>query len=59
MPNIEKQYKRIYHMINGEPVLQEVIEIEVEVPTEEELIQEKEAQLLQMYQELQDLKNKS
>ena len=49
----------IYKIIDGVLVLQEVIETQIQEPTLEELIQEKELQLLQMYQELQDLKNKS
>jgi hypothetical protein len=36
--------------------LVEVVFIEVEEPTQEELIQEKEAQLLAMYEELKALK---
>lgn len=40
----------------GVSTLVEVIETEVEVPTQEELIAEKEAKLLEMYAELQALK---
>lgn len=33
-------------------------EVEINLPTEEEIIAEKEAQLLKMYQEIEALKNK-
>lgn len=41
---------------NGQTILVDTIEIEIEAPTQEELIAEKEAELLKMYQELQALK---
>ena len=56
MPNTETQTLEIYQMINGVPILKEVIEQEVEVTTQEEIIAEKEAQLLQMYEEIQAMK---
>jgi hypothetical protein len=58
MPNKEIQRSEIYEVIDGVSTLINVIETEIEVPTQEELIAEKEAQLLQMYQELQALKEK-
>lgn len=56
MPKIEIHREEIYHVVNGVSTLIEVIETEVEVPTEQELIAEKEAKLLEIYQELQALK---
>ena len=58
MPNKEIQRSEIYEVIDGVSTLINVIETEIEVPTQEELIAEKEAELLQMYQELQALKEK-
>jgi hypothetical protein len=57
MPNTEIQRTEFYKMIDGVAVLTEVLENEVEVPTSEEIIAEKEAELLAMYKELQELKN--
>lgn len=42
---------------DGSEILVEVIENEVEMPTQEEVIAEKEAKLLEMYQELEALKS--
>ena len=42
---------------DGSEVLQEVIENEVETPTQEEIIADKEAELLNMYKELEALKS--
>jgi len=47
---------QIRHEIYNEEGLVTVEFIEVESPTQEELIQEKEAQLLAMYEELKALK---
>ena len=57
MPNTEIKRTEFYEMKDGIAVLKEVIEQEVEVQTAEELIAEKEAELLKMYQEIQLLKN--
>ena len=57
MPNTELKRTEIYELVDGVSTLKEVIETEVEVPTQEEVIADKEAQLLQMYQELEALKN--
>ena len=48
----------IYENVNGVTTLKNVYETEVNVPTTEELIAEKEAQLLAMYNEIQALKQK-
>lgn len=56
MPRIEIHREEIYEVVDGVSTLVEVIETEVEVPTEQELIAQKEAELLAMYQELQALK---
>lgn len=58
MSNTEIKRTEIYEVVDGVSVLKEVIETEVEVTTQEEIIADKEAQLLQMYQELEALKNK-
>ncbi len=47
---------QIRHEIYNENGLKRVEFIEVEAPTQEELIQQKEAQLLAMYEELKLLK---
>lgn len=46
----------VYENVEGVTVLKEVIETEIQTPTVEEQIAEKEAQLLAMYAELQALK---
>ena len=56
MPNIEIQRTEVYETVNGITILKEVIETEVEVATQEEVIAEKEAKLLAMYEEIQALK---
>lgn len=58
MPNLEKVTREIYKkQEDGTDLLIETIQIEVEVPTQEEIIAEKEAELLKMYKELEALKN--
>jgi len=57
MPNIEIQRTEVYETVNGVTILKEVIETEVEVATQEEIIADKEAALLAMYEEIQSLKN--
>jgi len=56
MPNIEIQRSEIYETVNGVTILKEVIETEVEVATQEEIIAEKEAELISIYNEIQKLK---
>ena len=48
------------HIVDSNGIAQyvETITVEVEVPTQEELIADKEAELLAMYQELEELKIK-
>lgn len=46
----------VYENVDGVTVLKEVIETQIQTPTVEEQIAEKEAQLLAMYAELQALK---
>ncbi len=48
------------YIMNPDGSVKEVITStqEVEVPTQEEIIAEKEAELLKMYKEIQDLKQK-
>ncbi len=45
---------------NPDGTTKEIIvnEVEVDLPTQEEIIAEKEAALLKMYEEIQELKNK-
>jgi hypothetical protein len=54
----EKKIAReeIYETVDDITTLIEVIEKEIEVPTVEEIIAEKEAKLLEMYEEIQKLK---
>ena len=56
MPTTETQRNEIYKNVNGVTTLIEVIETEIEVQTQEEIIAEKEAKLLEMYAELNALK---
>ena len=50
--------KEIYqYNDNGENILIDTIDIEIEGPTQEEIIAEKEAELLRVYAEIQELKN--
>ena len=56
MPNIEIQRSEIYETVNGVTILKEVIETEIEVPTQEEVIADKEAELIAIYNEIQNLK---
>ena len=56
MPNIEIQRTEVYETVNGVTILKEVIETEVEVATQEEVIAEKEAELISIYNEIQKLK---
>jgi len=58
MPITQISTHEIYEVNNGVSVLVETIETEIEVPTNEEIIAEKEAQLLAMYEEIQALKQK-
>ena len=58
MPTTQTQIQEIYEVNNGVSVLVETIEIEVEVATQEEVIADKEAALLAMYKELEELKQK-
>jgi hypothetical protein len=50
---ITNQY---YIMTESGPILDRTEEVEIDEPTQEELIAQKEAELLKMYQELQALK---
>jgi len=56
MPTTKIEREEIYEVVDGVTTLINVIETEIEVPTQEELIAEKEAELLKMYAELQALK---
>jgi hypothetical protein len=55
--NTEIQRTEIYQTIDGITTLIEVIEQEVPIITQEEIIAEKEAELLRVYAEIQELKN--
>ena len=52
----EKQRQEYYKVVVGETTLVEVKEVDVEVPSVEETIAEKEAKLLEIYEELKELK---
>ena len=52
----EKQRQEYYKVVEGETTLVEVKEVDVEVPSVEETIAEKEAKLLEIYEELKELK---
>jgi outer membrane protein TolC len=54
--NTEIVKQEIYKVVDGVTTKVETKEIEVQVPTTEELVAEKEAQLLKMYEELKALK---
>lgn len=53
---IEKQRQEYYEVVDGVTTLVEVKEVDVEVPSKEETIAEKEAKLLELYEELKSLK---
>lgn len=58
MPTTKTERLEIWvKQADGSEILQEVIENEVEMPTQEEMIAQKEQELLNMYNELQALKN--
>ena len=52
----EKQREEYYEVVDGVTTLVEVKEVDVEVPSKEETIAEKEAKLLELYEELKELK---
>lgn len=56
MPTTQTQTQEIYQMVDGIPFLVKSIETQVEVPTNEEIITEKEAEMLAMYEEIKRLK---
>lgn len=56
MPNIEITKTDHYELVNGIPTLTQSIESVVEVPTQEEMVAEKEQELLKIYNEIQKLK---
>jgi hypothetical protein len=53
MPRIEIERIETYDAVTGEVTVRE---IEIEVPTDDELIADKEAELLKVYAEIQALK---
>lgn len=60
MPNTVQKNREVYELQeDGSYVLVSTDIIEVELPTEEEVIAEKEAKLLEMYAELEALKAQS
>lgn len=59
MGNKKIERVEIYELVDGVSTLKEVVENEIEAPTQEELIAEKEAELLKMYQELEALKSQN
>lgn len=58
MANTEIIITEVYEVNNGVSTLIETIEQKITLPTVEEQIAEKEAKLLEMYAELQALKEK-
>jgi hypothetical protein len=56
MANTEIQRTEIYESIDGITTLIDVIETEVQLPTVEEIIADKEAKLLSLYEEIQEIK---
>jgi hypothetical protein len=59
MSEIKIAREEIYETVGDVTTLIEVIEKEIEVPTTEEVIAEKEAKLLEMYEEIQKLKSET
>lgn len=57
MPNTKTTNTEVYKLLKDGTVEKIVNTFEIEEPTQEEVIADKEAQLLQMYQELEALKN--
>ena len=58
MPQKQINREEIYEVVDGISTLIEVKETEIDVPTIEEEIADKEAKMLEMYAELQALKEK-
>tara|TARA_R110000782_G_scaffold196806_2_gene286076 strand:- start:675 stop:851 length:177 start_codon:yes stop_codon:yes gene_type:complete len=56
MPTTQTNILEVYEVTNGVSVLVESIETLTEVPTKEEIIAQKEAEMLAMYDEIQRLK---
>lgn len=56
MPNTKTHREEIYEVVDGVSVLKEVVETEIEEPTEAEILAEKEAKLLELYEEIQKMK---
>ena len=57
MPTLEKIYEeKVTVDANGNVTNSEIIETEIEVPTSEELIAKKEAELLKVYADIEALK---
>ena len=59
MPQKQINREEIYETVDGVSTLIEVKETEIDVPTIEEQIVEKEAKLLEMYEEIQKLKSET
>ena len=57
MDNTNTTNTEVYKVLEDGTVEKTVNTFEIEVPSQEEVIAEKEAQLLKMYQELEALKN--
>lgn len=56
MPNTKIHREEIYKLVDGVLKLDEVNETPIEVPTEAEILAEKEAEMLKIYAEIQALK---
>ena len=57
MPKVRTEKEEIYKKVNGVTTLIKVVDREVSEPTQEELLAEKEAQLLEIYAEIEALKS--
>jgi hypothetical protein len=58
MPQTRIEYQEVYHRQADGSSIMEVVEVEITEQTAEELLAEKEAELLKVYQEIQAIQSK-
>jgi hypothetical protein len=58
MPQIRTEMQEIYHRQPDGSSIMEVVEVEITEQTQEELLAEKEAELLKVYNEIQAIQSK-
>jgi hypothetical protein len=58
MPQIRTEMQEVYHRLPDGSSIMEVVQVEITEPTPEELLAEKEAELLKVYNEIQAIQSK-